>query len=860
MRGEALRNWLVHVLGLPRGTAPRDLSALFSRFQAVLAANNRSLETITDLGEKLGGDYLFDINYTRAAYAELFSSISDSLENFTILTGNAYPALAEILSRIDQQVQRMLSEKGSASGPLTVFYPEITWDLAEVVGGKNYHLAILGNELGLKTPKAFAITTRSFELFLSHNQLTERIQNLATSQAAEADLTDLRSAVLAGSLPGQLTEAFALAGRKLAGRKGTARTLAVRSSAEEEDGDFSFAGQFESVLNVPATGEAIGKAWRQVVASLFTPRAVAYQKQLGYDLGRLRMAAACVTMIEARASGVIYTVAGPGRDDIILINAAWGLGPAVVDGITDADLYLVKKGETPEISECRLGRKEVMVVPHGEDGVETIPTPMEERNQSCLSEIQILALARQAQQIEKHFQSPQDIEWAMDAGGEIYILQSRALKIDKGQTSPAARRSQSASPDLPVLIKAQGVVVRPGITAGRVFVLKSLEDLEQVPQGAMLVARHDSSQYVRVIPFVNAIITDTGVATSHMASICREFEIPTVVNTGNATELLPEGKEVTLMADSEGKIVVYAGVAHELLRKERRSRGRLRELYEFRRQKYLMRYIAPLQLVNPLEEQFVPEKCRSIHDLIRFMHEKAVQALVNGAGMQARSLVGRLFGRQKRIRDLALPLPIRMLIIDIGGALAAGGGYRVDTGQLRSRPLKAILRGMLEPGVWHDEAMPLKGRDLLAGMTRTADPGTLSATAGANLAVASAEYVNLSLRFGYHFNMLDSYCTDQPRNNHIFFRFVGGAATITHRSLRIHFMDRVMNAYGFLTKPKGDLLVARISNLPAEEVERLLTNLGRLIGCARQLDAAMVSTEAAEQLAADFLAGKIPKN
>lgn len=403
-------------------------------------------------------------------------------------------------------------------------------------------------------------------------------------------------------------------------------------------------------------------------------------------------------------------------------------------------------------------------------------------------------------------------------------------------------------------------MVRQGTTAGRVFVVHNPDDLEQVPRGAILVARHDSPQYVRVIPFVNAIITDTGVATSHMASICREFDIPTVVNTGVATELLPAGKEITLQAGSDGEVTVYAGLALELLREERRQSGRLRQLYEFRRQKYLMRYIAPLHLVNPLDEEFVPEKCRSIHDMIRFMHEKAVQALVAGATGQARGLAGRLFGKKDTILDLSIPLPIRMLVIDIGGAVAAGSsGRQASMDQLRSRPLKAILRGMLEPGVWREEAMPLKGRDLLAGMTRAADPSAFSAASGANLAVASAEYVNLSLRFGFHFNMLDCYCTDQPRNNHILFRFVGGAAAITNRSLRIHFMNRVMSTYGFLTKTKGDLLVARISNLPAEEIEKLLTSLGRLIGCARQLDAAMVSEEAAERLADDFLAGKMPE-
>ena len=327
--GNSWRDWLHRALRRGSAHTPRDPAALFARFQAVLQANNRTLEAITDLGEKLGGDYLFDVNYTKAAYAELFAAISESLENFNILTDNAFPVLAQILFRIDGQVQRVLTETGPQSAPLVVFYPDITWDLAEAVGGKNYHLALLGNELQLKIPKAFAVTTRAFDLFLTCNHLTERLQTLASSQDPEKGLTELRRDVQNGVMPRELSEELARATRKLAGRHGAEYLLAVRSSAEEEDRDFSFAGQFESVLNVPATTEAIGAAWRQVVASLFTDRAAAYQKQLGYDLGRLRMATACVAMIEARVSGVIFTVAGPGRGDTMLINAAWGLGPSV---------------------------------------------------------------------------------------------------------------------------------------------------------------------------------------------------------------------------------------------------------------------------------------------------------------------------------------------------------------------------------------------------------------------------------------------------------------------------------------------------------------------------------------------------
>jgi len=832
----------------------RDLTTLFGRFKSVLAANNRSLEAITDLGEKFNGEYLFDVNYTKAAYGELYLAITEALKNFNLLTGNGYPGLEEIFDRIDRQVQRVITETDSGSEPLIMFYPEITWEMAEAVGGKNYHLALLSNDLHIKIPKAFAFTTRAFDLFMAHNQLTGHLESLNASQDVENELKNLRQAILAGAIPEELEDEITWAVRKMVGYHRKKYLVAVRSSAEEEDEEFSFAGQFDSELSVPATTESICTAWRRVVASLFTERASAYQQQLGFDLGRLRMAAACVTMVAAKVSGVIYTNAGPGREDTLLINASWGLGPAVVDGITDADLYLVSK-DKPAISETRLGSKEVMVVDNESGGVKTVPTPTERQGIACLDEEQVLELAGKALAIEKYFRKPQDIEWAIDERGEIFILQSRALKIYEEEKPPEPDGSAAETPDLPVILKDQGIVVRPGITAGRVFVIRNNDDLTQVPRGAVLVAHHDSAQYVKVIPYINAIITDTGVATSHMASICREFEIPTVVNTGSATELLPSGREVTVMAGSNNEITVFDGVAHKLLHNERQNIKTLHHIYEFRRQKYLMRYIAPLHLVNPLEEDFVPEKCRSVHDMIRFMHEMAVQALVNGALEQARGLSG----HKSSIRELELPLPIRMLIIDIGGALAEGSGQKANLEQIRSKPLNAVLQGMLMTGVWRDEAMPLKGADLLAGMTRAADPGTLSAAAGANLAVASAEYVNLSLRFGYHFNMLDCYCTDQPRNNHIFFRFVGGAAAITSRSLRIHFMSQVLAEYGFLTRTKGDLLVARLSGLPREEIEGLLANIGRLIGSARQMDAAMVSIEAAENLAADFLAGKLPE-
>ena len=269
-----------------------------------------------------------------------------------------------------------------------------------------------------------------------------------------------------------------------------------------------------------------------------------------------------------------------------------------------------------------------------------------------------------------------------------------------------------------------------------------------------------------------------------------------------------------------------------------------------------MRHIAPLNLINPLEQEFSLEKCRTVHDLIRFMHEKAVQALVAYAEVQGRGLA-RFFGGKTALHRLTLPIPVQLLLIDLGGGLQDTVSKKeVDFTQIGSVPLRAVLAGMLFPGIWQQEGVALQGRDLLAGMTRATDlTSGGDGLAGSNVALASKDYVNMSLRFGYHFNMLDCYCSDKPRNNHIYFRFVGGAAAITNRSRRIALMAQILAEHGFALKAKGDLLVGRLSGLSRQEIEGILEQIGRLIGYTRQLDARLDSDEMVDMLARRFLAG-----
>jgi pyruvate,water dikinase len=852
MTMKKLTGILKNMLGLKSGP-PVPFDLLFRRFKEVLDNDNRSLEIITDMGEKLGGDYLFDIAYIRSAYSELSSAVRDSLLSFDLLTRAKYPYLREAADRIDSRIRRTIYDLPTPSEPV-VFYHNISWDISHDVGGKNANLAEVKNSMGLNVPDAFVITTRAYDAFLRHNGLNGKIESLKGAEITDSALRQVRDAILEGQIPPEVDRALKKALEEMKRGGGGDRFVAVRSSAEEEDADFSFAGQFETRLNVPPESEDVGRAYREVVASLFSSRAVAYQRQVGYPPGKIKMAVGCMAMVDAEASGVIYSSRQGGDGNTLMINAAWGLGVTTVEGHSDADLYLLKKGPEPEIIHVTAGRKELMTAPREEGGITTLKTADAMRTKQSLTQQQAQELARQAMLIERHFRKPQDIEWAVDRRGEVFILQTRPLRAE-GAIGPSSPRPMAGSPgeisgtEEPVLLKGRGVVVQRGIAAGRVFIVRDPEQLDRFPRGAVLVAAHDSSEYVRVMPDVSAIITDVGTPTSHMASLCREFRVPTVVNTGDATRVLVHGQEITLDADDEGNGIVYAGIRSDLIRPAARS-AKMEDLYEFRKKRYIMRHISPLNLVDPLKDNFTPEGCKTMHDVIRFIHEKSVAELVESSQDA---------GRQNRVAvKLDIPVPAGITVVDMGGGLSAPENPgKVTFEQITSTPFRAIIRGMTHPGVWKSDAVSLRMNDFLTSMIRMSDivaDGT--AHTGSNLAVVTREYVNLTLKFGYHFTVLDCYCSETARNNHIYFRFAGGATDMVKRSRRISFIAAVLREYGFNLRTKGDFLIARLSNLKRDEMEVILDDLGRLMAFTRQLDAMMHDDGAVDRYARDFLEEK----
>jgi len=366
------------------------------------------------------------------------------------------------------------------------------------------------------------------------------------------------------------------------------------------------------------------------------------------------------------------------------------------------------------------------------------------------------------------------------------------------------------------------------------------------PVGSVAVCRFASPQLSPIVRRAAAIITDIGSPTGHLATIVREYRTPAIFGAGDATRLLPEGLTVTVDAEEKR---VYAGIIHGLLNLQTTKEEPDADVPEMRLLRRLLAWIAPIDLVDPDSSDFAAENCRTFHDILRFCHEKAVEALIGRHEAPG--------GLQSLKQSLLLQnsLPIKIHIIDLGNGIlpqAEPGSVRIE--EVRSRPFRALLAGLLTLGAWDREPAPFGLRDLMAGMTRPLAALTQPPEySGLNLALVAENYCNLSLRLGYHFNVIDSYISPNPDDNYIYFRFVGGMAEESKRRRRVELLAGILTGLHFRTKQKGDLLVAKAKMLAPEHMDLILARLGELIAFSRQLDVRMADDEAIERFFTLFL-------
>ena len=840
------------------GAPPVTASAIrekFERFKQVLHCNQTALELIADMGEKLSGEYLFDRHYIETTFEELSETLLKCIHNLNALCDNRYTELYEVFDRIHDRLQLILQGREDRQGPPVILLREISKAEYTIVGGKALHLAKIIGDLELPVPDGFVITTKAYHDVIAYNGLNPKVDRLegllASPHASPEDIESLRKEVWQAisriEPPPKLIEDIGLALRRLKNYTEGPLRLAVRSSAQEEDMDFSFAGQFDSVLNVEPVPEKVFSAYKTVVASLFGRHVIEYRRAVLEGEGQMSIAALCQIMVDGKSSGVLYTTdpLDP-ASDVMVVVANWGQGEAVVDGKMPTDTFRLSKKDRVKVIDKKVSKKEEGLFLSPKGGLEKRKIPEDLQDKPCLSDEQLIELGEMGIKLENYFKHPQDIEWAVGQDDDVLILQSRALLVKKDEVIDRSLLNLEEKYEL--ISSGEGRTAQQGIGYGPVKIVKNIQELKDVPEGAVLVSPRDMSVFVQVMKKVSAIVTEVGTPVSHMSTICRELCVPCLVNVKGIMSKVHDGMEVTVDAEDRK---IYKGKVGELLVYRSCQQMNVFESSDFRLLRRLLGEVSRLNLVDPLIEDFRIEKCETYHDILRFIHEKAVKELIDLGKDPKRLLQGLITKR------LDLPIPAGILVVDLGGGISKDAPEdHCEFKHIVSIPFKALLHGMMTPGVWHTEVMEVSFRDMVTSMVNAPTDAIDGQYSGHNIAIVTREYVNLSLRFGYHFNIVDAYCSDIPRDNHIYFRFLGGATDITKRSRRARLIGEILMSYDLNVKMKGDVVTARMTNMPREDMERVLEILGRLIGFTRQLDVHMDSDETVQRYLDAFLRGE----
>ena len=464
------------------------------------------------------------------------------------------------------------------SDGLTARFEDLGRGDVDRVGGKNASLGEMVRNLGARgiaVPPGFATTARAYWDFVDSNGLralmAEALDRMHAGTATLAETGQrLRAAFLDGSWPAATAAAIRADYGALCDRIGRAdAAVAVRSSATAEDlPDASFAGQQETYLNIRGA-DALLDACRRCYASLFTDRAISYREARGFDHLKIALSVGVQAMVRSDigGSGVMFSIdTETGFDRVVVIEAAWGLGETVVQGKVEPDAYqvfkplLTRAGVVP-IVEKRLGAKlEKMVYgTEGQDTTRTVATTPAERESFVLTDDEILELARWACAIETHYGCPMDMEWARDGdSGALFIVQARPETVQSRGTGGAYRSYSLADRGRRL---ASGLSIGDAAVAGRVCLLDSPRDIARFVDGSVLVTANTDPDWVPIIKRAAAIVTDHGGRTSHAAIVSRELGLPAVVGTGNASQVLQDGQDVTVSCAEGDQGFVYEGTA-----------------------------------------------------------------------------------------------------------------------------------------------------------------------------------------------------------------------------------------------------------------------------------------------------------
>ena len=819
----------------------------YEAFRNLLEYDKKSHELIAELQQIYYEETTVDFAAVVARCQQLCSFVAHVVQCLTTLCPTCYLSLGDYFKKIDFYIKFALAPPSyEFSLPFTLDLDAIGPDSEIVVGGKAFNLAQARKQLGLPVPRGFAITSNAFHYFVEFNNLRPKIDavlaktpinSLSSLERSSRELTDL---ILNAQVPEEIEDHIQAALKRVAGQDREIPKVSVRSSAVGEGSRTSFAGQYRTVLNVDKT--RVVDAYKEVIASKYAPSALYYRTHYGLLDQEAPMAVLVLEMIDAGVSGVMYTRDPEGAEARnLVIHTIWGLGELLANGSVTASVITVTKEGEHKIVGLEKVRQTVKAVSAPGKGTRTVSVDRGTPSSLALNDRLILDLAEWATKLEEFYAGPRTIEWCVDPSGTLYMLQCGPLRIE--ETDHTVVDCGEIEVENAVLLSG-GVKASRGVGAGVVYKVGGEADLESLREGAVLVAKTPSPDYVKVMGKLSAVVTDVGGTAGHFVSVAREFGVPTLVNTESATRSLKPGTEVTVYADGR---VVYDGIVPKLIESACARTSLLAESPFMARMEKVLGYISPLHLVDPQAESFAPEGCKSLHDILRFAHEKGVQEMF--------SLGDRGSRRARGAKRLVSGIPISMYLLDLGGGLCEEAGMKkeVEVDDIACIPLRAVWKGLSHPEIYWDSHVrhcDWKEFDRLSAGIMSRDARML-----ASYAILSSDYLNLNIHFGYHFVVLDTLCGRELKNNYIMLRFAGGGAGAHSRVLRVEFLEKVMSHFGFKVEKTGDLIDAQLTRDDRRTLEGKLEMLGQLLGASRLLDMALTEGSQVAEMVEEFLGG-----
>ncbi|MCJ7685334.1 MAG: PEP-utilizing enzyme, partial [Desulfobacteraceae bacterium] len=606
-----------------------DFRARYHQFKLLLNANNKSLEIMADIERALRLGQPFGMSFVKATCTAISVNVFQMIKNLAELGPGKYNDLSNRFNGIQHNIDQLLTERKEVEDErLIIPLSSIDKEMADLVGSKMANLGEIKNKIKIQVPEGFSITSAAYQKFMEHHDLQSEIErrfqsaDLENMERLYTLSAEIQQLIIRSRPPEDLHEAIMNACRELEGVGGGEMRLAVRSSALGEDtAGTSFAGQYRTELNV--SSEEIIEAYKEVIASKYSLPAITYRLNRGFRDEDISMGVGCLVMIDAEAGGVIYSRNPVDlNDSSIFINSVWGLPESVVDGSVACDLFVVTREKPIRVIRKEIKVKEKKSIRRSQDGVSRIDLPRDMGELPSIDEAQACILAELAIKMEEYYTLPQDIEWAIDPDGAIYILQCRPLQ--QMETAKIALPEDMIRPHKEDVVVRGGITASQGSACGPVYLADTGVDILRFPEGAVLVVQQALPKWASLLSRAAAVVTEQGSFAGHLANVAREFGVPALFGVKGVRDQLNSGETITVDA---GGLIIYKGKVDSLLVESDTEKNLMQGSPVYDTLKQVSRHIIPLNLLDPDSPDFNPTNCKTFHDITRFVHEKSVHEM-----------------------------------------------------------------------------------------------------------------------------------------------------------------------------------------------------------------------------------------